>query len=184
MNTAEAIKAAMNELSTIAYLAGDIDDDSLHNEIKDKVRIAVDALSASAEQQPVGFLRKTEHGLVFMPLTEQPLEDGTRFYTAPQASQPIKCKTCNGNDVDIPCAYPSKGVQGCLRDKRLHVSQPVALTDAEILKVFYKEHGEGFALYEVTPGNIVALVRSLLSATSQPSEAGIHRKALEEGEQK
>lgn len=29
------------------------------------------------------------------------------------------CQTCNGNDRDMPCAYPSKGGTGCLRDKRI-----------------------------------------------------------------
>lgn len=28
------------------------------------------------------------------------------------------CPACNGNDTDAPCAYPSEGKQGCLRDKR------------------------------------------------------------------
>lgn len=30
-----------------------------------------------------------------------------------------QCPTCRGNDADAPCAYPSQGMTGCLRDKRL-----------------------------------------------------------------
>lgn len=36
-----------------------------------------------------------------------------------QSQKPI-CPACNGNDHDMPCAYPSEGKMGCLRDKRLH----------------------------------------------------------------
>ena len=35
-----------------------------------------------------------------------------------QQEQP-RCKTCGGNDGDMPCAYPSAGMSGCLRDARL-----------------------------------------------------------------
>jgi hypothetical protein len=35
------------------------------------------------------------------------------------ASYTPKCPTCGGNDSDAPCAYPSEGKPGCLRDKRL-----------------------------------------------------------------
>lgn len=41
----------------------------------------------------------------------------------------VRCKVCGGNDGDMPCAYPSKGMVGCLRDKRL--SEP----DEEILVI-------------------------------------------------
>lgn len=30
-----------------------------------------------------------------------------------------KCESCGGNDMDAPCAYPSEGKRGCLRDTRL-----------------------------------------------------------------
>lgn len=30
-----------------------------------------------------------------------------------------RCRACSGNDGDMPCAYPSEGIAGCLRDKRL-----------------------------------------------------------------
>jgi hypothetical protein len=33
-------------------------------------------------------------------------------------AEPV-CPTCRGNDGDMPCAYPSKGMKGCLRDQRL-----------------------------------------------------------------
>lgn len=29
------------------------------------------------------------------------------------------CKKCNGNDVDVHCAYPGEKMQSCLRDRRL-----------------------------------------------------------------
>jgi hypothetical protein len=29
-----------------------------------------------------------------------------------------RCPVCNGNDADLPCAYPWERVPGCLRDKR------------------------------------------------------------------
>lgn len=29
------------------------------------------------------------------------------------------CTYCHGNDRDVPCAYPSEGKPGCLRDARL-----------------------------------------------------------------
>ena len=33
-----------------------------------------------------------------------------------------RCSTCKGNDADAPCAYPSEGRDGCLRDARLAAS--------------------------------------------------------------
>lgn len=30
------------------------------------------------------------------------------------------CPVCNGNDADMPCAYPSENQEGCLRDKRFN----------------------------------------------------------------
>lgn len=30
-----------------------------------------------------------------------------------------RCPVCLGNDYDVPCAYPSGGTAGCLRDIRL-----------------------------------------------------------------
>jgi hypothetical protein len=35
-----------------------------------------------------------------------------------------KCRACNGNDRDVPCAYPSEGQAGCLRDVRLGRTLP------------------------------------------------------------
>ena len=31
----------------------------------------------------------------------------------------LTCKLCNGNDKDVPCAYSSKRLKGCLRAERL-----------------------------------------------------------------
>lgn len=30
-----------------------------------------------------------------------------------------KCHECGGNDLNMPCGYPSEGKSGCLRDIRL-----------------------------------------------------------------
>jgi hypothetical protein len=35
-----------------------------------------------------------------------------------------QCSYCYGNDGDIPCAHPSEGKPGCLRDARLAVELP------------------------------------------------------------
>jgi hypothetical protein len=39
------------------------------------------------------------------------------LYAAPPA-QPARCQICNGDDMQAPCAYPSEGLPGCLRDER------------------------------------------------------------------
>lgn len=36
----------------------------------------------------------------------------------------IVCPYCGGNDQDTPCAYPSEGKPGCLRDIRLAETVP------------------------------------------------------------
>lgn len=36
------------------------------------------------------------------------------------------CAACGGNDRSAPCAYPSGGKAGCLRDKRLRYLALVA----------------------------------------------------------
>jgi hypothetical protein len=53
-------------------------------------------------------------------------KEALRSYDAHLASrQPTQgCPSCGGNDSGAPCAYPSEGMRGCLRDKRLDVSQP------------------------------------------------------------
>lgn len=38
---------------------------------------------------------------------------------APLPQQAAVCPVCKGNDADMPCAYPSEGLRGCLRDARL-----------------------------------------------------------------
>ena len=52
--------------------------------------------------------------------------------------EPIRCPTCNGNDKDAPCAYPSEGKEGCLRDKRLR-HQPEVTEYLNLLKQVRKE---------------------------------------------
>lgn len=43
----------------------------------------------------------------------------TNAQHSPAQGKPEQCPTCRGNDADAPCAYPSCGMTGCLRDKRL-----------------------------------------------------------------
>jgi hypothetical protein len=43
----------------------------------------------------------------------------------PSQAQEPKCRACNGNDADMPCAYPGESAAGCLRDQRLAVSGAV-----------------------------------------------------------
>jgi hypothetical protein len=38
---------------------------------------------------------------------------------APMQPTEARCKSCGGNDGDMPCAYPGEGKPGCLRDTRL-----------------------------------------------------------------
>lgn len=33
------------------------------------------------------------------------------------------CNACGGNDYNVPCAYPSEGMKGCLRDKRIKAGE-------------------------------------------------------------
>lgn len=39
------------------------------------------------------------------------------------------CPACNGNDKDAPCAYPSEGKQGCLREINRRLAGAVELRD-------------------------------------------------------
>ena len=41
-----------------------------------------------------------------------------------------ECPYCHGNDRDVPCAYPSEGKPGCLRDARLAVEFPPRREDS------------------------------------------------------
>jgi hypothetical protein len=43
-----------------------------------------------------------------------------KFPAAPRRDQGI-CPYCHGNDGAIPCAYPSEGKPGCLRDARVRL---------------------------------------------------------------
>ncbi len=45
------------------------------------------------------------------------------------ALKPRYCLSCGGNDANVPCAYPSEGMNGCLRDKRLRQEFGDAFTD-------------------------------------------------------
>lgn len=46
-------------------------------------------------------------------------------YRGQETPEP-RCPACNGNDREAPCAYPSEGQRGCLRDARLQ--QQAAVT--------------------------------------------------------
>ena len=52
------------------------------------------------------------------------LADDIKALTQRQAAPDAKCKGCNGNDGDTPCAYPSGDRDGCLRDVRLGRAAP------------------------------------------------------------
>lgn len=45
--------------------------------------------------------------------------------------QQVACKACGGNDGDAPCAYPSEGKAGCIRDVRLAQATGIEATLAE-----------------------------------------------------
>ena len=48
------------------------------------------------------------------------LETAITSLAAPSAANgAATCPVCKGNDADMPCAYPSERVNGCLRDVRL-----------------------------------------------------------------
>ncbi|MFA6903342.1 MAG: hypothetical protein WC236_09690 [Gallionellaceae bacterium] len=51
--------------------------------------------------------------------------DELRRMTAELRSAPAEatCKSCDGNDGDKPCAYPSEGKHGCLRDARMRTPE-------------------------------------------------------------
>ena len=49
-----------------------------------------------------------------------------------QQPEEARCKSCNGNDGDMPCAYPGENKHGCLRNARMAIKQqgePVAYFD-------------------------------------------------------
>ena len=46
------------------------------------------------------------------------IEEIAAMTERPQQTEP-ECPACNGNDRDMPCAYPGEGKPGCLRDARL-----------------------------------------------------------------
>ena len=76
-----------------------------------------------------------------------------------------RCPTCNGNDGNMPCAYPSEGQSGCLRDARLKPVQqePVAIVDA----------GDDGYWAEILPDRNVK-VGQLLYTSPQPNKPWVH----------
>lgn len=80
--------------------------------------------------------------------------------------QPI-CPYCGGNDKDAPCAHPSEGKPGCLRDARLSQSQARDASGlVEALRFYAKGGGmrfledgglkarEAIAAYEAIPPTV------------------------------
>lgn len=81
-------------------------------------------------------------------LTDEQAEQCAAAMSQPATSEAtpaavISCKACNGNDGDMPCAYPSEGQEGCLRDQRL---KPAAVS-ADVVEAldrmqqFVTKHG-------------------------------------------
>jgi hypothetical protein len=81
------------------------------------------------------------------------------FYTAEQTQEYARaalvdvlsrgpvCTACGGNDGNMPCAYPSQGKPGCLRDARLAAAPSVS---------------KGYKLVPVKPDD--AMIEAALSA--------------------
>lgn len=55
----------------------------------------------------------------------KPSIDNARAILSAANAEPV-CPTCKGNDGEMPCAYPSNGMTGCLRDKRFAESVQAA----------------------------------------------------------
>lgn len=51
----------------------------------------------------------------------------------------LRCPACQGNDVDAPCAYPSEGMPGCWRDKRLAKERMTTERAAYFIERFKRE---------------------------------------------
>lgn len=54
-----------------------------------------------------GNYTERKHWTLWIPLPDSP------------QPEPAKCKSCNGNDGDAPCAYPGEHKHGCLRNARI-----------------------------------------------------------------
>lgn len=65
------------------------------------------------------------HHEMYRYLTTQASWEAWQAAQSALAEQPAlaTCKSCNGNDGDAPCAYPSEGKHGCLRDARLSLAE-------------------------------------------------------------
>lgn len=77
--------------------------------------------------------------------------------TPAQHQDQSRCPACQGNDGNMPCAYPSEGKPGCLRDKRLGQSHPVA-GEREIPKIWYMRDNHTF---RQLPENVEAALRDI-----------------------
>lgn len=83
------------------------------------LRAALTAASAPAALPPEGVLHRA--------LQEQLAREAApreRQSAAPPAAP--KCPVCQGDGADAPCAHPSEGLAGCLRDARLRSTLSLA----------------------------------------------------------
>lgn len=51
--------------------------------------------------------------------------------TPSSANGAVTCPACQGNDADMPCAYPSGRMKGCVRDVRLSANGAEGLPELE-----------------------------------------------------
>ena len=94
----------------------------------------------------------------------------------PDAGEMVEqqCPTCRGNDGDAPCAYPSEGKPGCLRDARMQPAQqePVAWPAdmLERIDAAIKRITSGHGLMRVPPDKtdpdlVLAEIRNLIKSS-------------------
>jgi hypothetical protein len=84
------------------------------------------AAPQASAQEPAGW----RDFLVKLSATDGGVVNGNRLSLAAKEllaahTTPVeaRCKSCGGNDGDMPCAYPGEGKPGCLRDAR-RAAQP------------------------------------------------------------
>ncbi len=130
----EKIKDAMKTCQVGANYDGNKLAWKLEDLLADAERAPVPAPQAASQQaeaetaEHFGLLRIADNGKSVTVVADErfwsgecSIPDGVYCITsAPQAATTaIACPACNGNDANAPCAYPSEGKTGCLRDARL-----------------------------------------------------------------
>lgn len=135
---AEAMDAALRE---VAPAPQELTDDNAR-QVLQNVRNCLERINTQ-ESAITDTLWYSDHQTLFdyidaalerLPATGMP--DAVKRIDAPQPE--ALCPACKGNDADMPCAYPSEGAKGCLRDKRLAApaqqeQAPQPMTDEKIL---------------------------------------------------